>query len=275
MEAARRYNSLTLDRKLQKAVNKFVSEKGREVQNKLLAATQSNQNSAASLPPRVALSIINLPDGEVLAMGGWPRMTSDSYWRRGDDNQERLPPTAWLERHAPRNIQALYGGDRNFDPMVVGSASKPLWASAILAVHPNLDQQLMTRGTEEDEESDVFGIRLTHGWHVRKTNWIDFKTYLSSSDNRYHVRLGFLGLAEREGAAVEGVGASGSSKDRSPGKILNLGISIRSFPISGSPSITPSRRAISNRLRSRVTCAVCIPSASREASLIGGALSGA
>jgi cell division protein FtsW (lipid II flippase)/cell division protein FtsI/penicillin-binding protein 2 len=216
-EAAKQYNSLTLDRNLQKAVATFVSEKGREVQIKLLSASQKNQNLPVSLPPRVAFSIINLPNGEVLAMGGWPHMTSDRFWRRGGDNQEWLPPSDWLDRYAPRDVQSLYGGDRNFDLMVVGSASKPLWASAVLAVHPELDQQLMTRGGEE-EESDVFGIKLSSGWHVTKTGWVDFRTYLSQSDNRYHVRLGFLGLAEKENAVVEGVGTSRSVRESLTGK---------------------------------------------------------
>ena len=32
--------------------------------------------------------------------------------------------------------------------------------------------------------------------------WTDFRRYLAESDNRYHVRLGFLALAERTTAGV-------------------------------------------------------------------------
>src|SRR5207237_10363893 len=96
---------------------------------------------------------------------------------------------------------------------IMGSSTKPLWAAAVLSVHPNLDQKLMTRGAEQ-MESDVFGIRLPVGWEVHGSGtWIDFKNYLAQSDNRYQVRLGFLGLVETFGGDVTDEGTSHSERE--------------------------------------------------------------
>lgn len=83
----------------------------------------------------------------------------------------------------------------------MGSATKPIWATAVLGVHPNLDQKLRVAGAD-GEESDIFGIRLSRVWHVTPSGWRNFNDYLVMSDNRYQVRLGFLGLADRRGSDV-------------------------------------------------------------------------
>jgi cell division protein FtsI/penicillin-binding protein 2 len=140
-------------------------------------------------------------------------MGSDDFWKR-KAGVGWIPPISWTNREAPRCLSVRYGGERNFDrTLLMGSSTKPLWATAILAVHPNLDKQLKVRGPG-GEENDVFGINITPGWDVRGSDaWVDFKRYLAASDNRYHIRLGFLGLAEKAGGDVVGIGSSNSVKE--------------------------------------------------------------
>jgi cell division protein FtsW (lipid II flippase) len=213
-DAVKSYGTLSLDRKLQEAASTFVATKGWELHDQLL----KSRDGATTLPPRVALSVINIPSGEVLALGGWPRVTSGRFWIKSRDRREWLPPAGWVEHEAPEYLRGLYEGDRNFDRMVMGSSTKPLWAAAVLSVHPNLDERLMTRGSEQTE-SDVFGIRLSLDWEVHANrNWVDFKNYLAHSDNRYQVRLGFLGLAETFGGDVTDEGASNSERESLGGR---------------------------------------------------------
>lgn len=200
-KAQKNFGVLTLDQKLQEAAMRFMAEKGRQLHGQLLS-NKITGDAFDKLPPRVALAIVGLSDGGVLALGSWPRMTPGRFWRRGDGN-EWIPPVDWLRRDAPQALRLRYEGDRNFDRgLVMGSSTKPLWATAVLAVHPGLDQRLRVRGSDLNE-SDVFGIRLSGTWGVKPTlGWVDFRTYLRKSDNRYHVRLGFLGLAEKAGSNV-------------------------------------------------------------------------
>jgi len=203
--------TLTIDRPLQEAVTRFISVKGRRLYDEILNA--GRPGSQTLLPPRVGVTILNLPAGETLVLGGYPRMTSSPYWQRAVGSGEWLPPVRWVEQQAPDAIRTLYGGDRNFDRVVVGSATKPIWAAAVLQVHPRLNEQLRVTGREANE-SQVFGIPISDGWHVTpRENWVDFTQYLALSDNRYHVRLGFLGLAEDVGADVRGAGASPSNSE--------------------------------------------------------------
>lgn len=208
-EAAKRYGKLTLDRSLEEAANVFASMKGWALHNELLV----NGSPGSTLPPRVALTILSLPTGQIVALGGWPRMTSSPFWVKSSDRREWIPPARWVERDAPQHLRNIYEGDRNFDRMVMGSATKPLWAAAVLSIHPNLDQKLSTRGIDE-EESDVFGIKIPVGWDVHPSgNWTDFRNYLAQSDNRYQVRLGFLGLSERVYGDVTDAGQSSSDRE--------------------------------------------------------------
>ncbi len=207
--AGRRYGVLSLDRKLQEVTSEFVARKGRELHDQHLKRKQE----MSALPPRVALSILDIKSGEILGMGGWPRMTSGKFWKRSSEGNEWFPPAKWLQDEAPQAIKMLYEGDRNFDRMVMGSATKPLWAVAVLNVHPEIHRTLMTRGNERSE-SDPFGIQFSSGWEVHPTaNWINFREYLADSDNRYHVRLGLLGLAETIGGSVIGDGSSYSNRE--------------------------------------------------------------
>jgi len=219
------FDRVTLDPKLQAAAQQSVDEHGRELQERLLAAAvplcaehdcgavaantgarvpgqlerQRMEARRLFLPPRVAISIMNL-DGEVLALAGWPRSSTTNQWEAatGADGKTKIdvhPPVQWLATQAPAAIRNRYLGDRNFDLLVAGSSSKPIWAAASLDVSPRL-VHLSVRGVNPDHE--LFGISIP-GTPWKGTNsgnrWIDFTHYLADSNNNYQVRLNFLGLA--------------------------------------------------------------------------------
>jgi len=151
------------------------------------------------LPPRVAISIMNL-DGEVLALAGWPRSSSTDQWETvmsadGKTGIDVHPPARWLATEAPAAIRNRYLGDRNFDLLVAGSSTKPIWAAASLDVNPRL-VHFSVRGTKVDHT--LFGIDIPGApWNGTATGdrWIDFTHYLADSNNNYQIRLNFLGLA--------------------------------------------------------------------------------
>jgi cell division protein FtsI/penicillin-binding protein 2 len=219
------FDRVTLDPKLQAAAEASVDEHGRELQKRLLAAavslcpkvdcgttasefgariplkTQMQRMEARRLflPPRVAISIMNL-DGEVLALAGWPRSSSTDQWETvmsadGKTGIDVHPPARWLATEAPAAIRNRYLGDRNFDLLVAGSSTKPIWAAASLDVNPRL-VHFSVRGTKVDHT--LFGIDIPGApWNGTATGdrWIDFTHYLADSNNNYQIRLNFLGLA--------------------------------------------------------------------------------
>jgi cell division protein FtsW (lipid II flippase) len=189
-----RFGTLTFDKALQANLQSFTTVKGRAHYQEYLGTGAGGRQP---LPPRVAISVISLPHGEVVGMGGWPRMNSSRHWDAGPSG-DLIPPFAWVDRAAPHSLRIRYQGDRNFDRIAVGSASKPLWASAVLQMHRGLENRLDTQG-EGEMESEVFGIKIPgKGWSVHPSGWHDLAQFLSTSDNRYQVRLGFLGLAKSE-----------------------------------------------------------------------------
>ncbi|MGI8783249.1 MAG: hypothetical protein ACR2L2_06320 [Acidobacteriota bacterium] len=226
-ELSRRYRTLSLDRSLHTSAVSFSGRVGR-----LLCDRSFGERAAGARLsfPRVALSVLTLPGGEVVALGSWPRTTSDHVWRKSRAGEEWLPPLDWVEQDAPRSLRLYYGGDRNFDRIVAGSATKPIWASAVLAVHPNLNRQLQVKG-EDQRESDVFGIQLSRSWQVSPAAWRDFTGYLAESDNRYQARLGFLGLANQAGADVVDAGQSPSVKESLAGAIPSPWRKFPEFPL--------------------------------------------
>jgi cell division protein FtsW (lipid II flippase) len=220
-EAQKRYGTLSLDDALHVAAIRFTADKGREAFDKMFEkkegetdrprANDTNEETELPLPPRVALTILNFK-GEVLALGGYPRMTAGNEWR-GDIRDGWLPSSEWVEREAPRSLRSLFGGDRNFDRMVVGSASKPLWAEAVLSIHETLDRKLAVNGPG-GSESQVFGINIKGvPWEVGESRWTNFTRFLAVSDNRYQVRLGFLGLAVPNGSEIQDDGQSPSTSE--------------------------------------------------------------
>ncbi len=248
VRAAREFGILTLDESLQGAAMRFVAEKGRLRHAQLLAAnTRAVDRTAAKLPPRLALSIVELPTGKVAALGGWPRTSTTRQWTlRGS---ELLPPAGWLGYDAPGALDRRYKGDRNFDRIEMGSASKPLWALGALMVHPFLSASLATRGASGTDHS-VFGIPLNGSpWHVTPSRWRKFPAYLSQSDNRYHVRLGFLALAGNDGASIRTDGPSDSADESMNGGRSTWG-RVPSFPASigfgsGRPAVLHNLEATS------------------------------
>ena len=198
-QAESRYGHLSLTRPLHVAAQEFVRRKGRQLHGQLLAKGGTEN----ALPPRVGLTVIEIPSGQVLALGGWPRMNPTSAWVTARDG-ENVPSRDWVENIAPGSIARRYEGDRNFDLLLMGSATKPIFAAAVLATHPGIDARFCVRGPRNDDEDSVFGIPVTPGWHVGPSQslaggeWCDFDSFLARSDNRYAVELGFLGLAAKE-----------------------------------------------------------------------------
>lgn len=140
-------------------------------------------------------------------------MTPRRDWAR-DANGEWLPPARWLDDDAvPHELRRRYQGERAFDAIEMGSASKPLWAAAALRVHPRLHRELMVQGGAVDNE--LFGVVVSdEGWHASASGWRGFDDFLSLSDNRYQVRLGFLGLADadEQGRVRAGAVTGGTSE---------------------------------------------------------------
>jgi len=228
-EALRRYGVLTLDRALHASALRFMDTKGRELHAAQLARTVGSRTPLSKLPARVGLTILKLgttPEsrgglptshGEIAALGGYPRVTPGNRWIGVND----LPPSSLVETLFPIELQRRYLGDRNFDTnLVMGSSTKPLWAASVIALHPNIDTQLRVSGSNT-REGTVFGIPIVDAndparfWSVAPTGWVDLRTYLAKSDNRYQVRLGFLGLAEKTGGPVDLTGAPTSSRNES------------------------------------------------------------
>ncbi|MEA2571244.1 MAG: hypothetical protein QOI24_3245 [Acidobacteriota bacterium] len=217
--AATKYRVLTIDPLLQQKSQDLAAQKGRELHAQRIAALgafrarmgrkisarELRAAAAEAQPPRVAMSMISIPDGRVLAMAGWPRMAAGPIGGPCTAFDSWCPPSAWIDRSAPSFVRSRYGSDRNFDRIEMGSSTKPLLAAAALVVHPGLHQQLRVRGPA-GEERDVFGIELPGrtGWQVLHDTpqWEGFDEYLAHSDNRYQVRLGFLALADRYGGDV-------------------------------------------------------------------------
>ncbi|HEX7981717.1 MAG TPA: FtsW/RodA/SpoVE family cell cycle protein [Gemmatimonadaceae bacterium] len=211
-EAKAKYQMLTIDSALQQAAQSSTTLHGRELHQRRLnsyAAVASRTPASAAMarlqrvtqnahPPRVALSVISIPDGAVLAMAGWPRAATGDIGAPCTMLDHWCPPTGWLDRMAPSAVRTRFGGDRNFDRIEMGSSTKPLLAAAALATHPGIERLHVTGPSEI--ESELFGIRIPGktGWEAHfSPRWTNFERFLGESDNRYQVRLGFLALAER------------------------------------------------------------------------------
>ncbi len=223
---------LTIDEDLQRAAQSSAEAAGRALFGDLLGA-----RAPAALPPRVAFTIMNAKSGETLAMGAWPRAASGDRWRWREVSdgirtwRELEPPLSWLGSSAPRALASRQAVDHNFTAIEMGSAAKPFWATAALTVHPTLDRTLLVHNgacdlvrNERCYEREMFGETVgTKGWQVSALGrWVDFGTYLAASDNRYHTRLGFLGLAKEgaNGIVSDGRGSSPSDRESLSGRAI-------------------------------------------------------
>ena len=219
-----RLSKLTLDADLQRLTQGTVEAAGREIHTNLIAS-----GAPSPLPPRVAFTIMRGTTGEVLAMSAWPRAAASDRWSSRSVSSggrtwfEREPPFNWLSTTAPRSLASRHGVDHNFAAIEMGSAAKPFWATAALTVHPDLNRLLWVRNGDCDRvvgercyERQMFGATIGKGWQVaRSARWVDFDTYLAASDNRYHTRLGLLGLARADGKRIadDGRGISPSGRE--------------------------------------------------------------
>lgn len=196
-------SEISLDGDLQAAAQHFLSAKGPQLHAQVIqsigrveAIPRNHHRIMDKIPPRIGIAILRLSDGQVLAVGGWPRVASHDEW--DDSGTDVLPPSKWLDLNAPRPLARHYEGDRNFEPLVVGSASKPIWAAAALATNPRLSG-LSVRGDGSKLEHKVFNIDISEGGFGYKvwdsTAWCNLDCYLAHSDNRFQVTLNFAALA--------------------------------------------------------------------------------
>jgi len=206
-EAAQKYGKLSLNLNLHKQALKFIDQKGIELHKKKLSTGINNFED--KIPPRIGLTVMKLTggndNGEILALGGFPRSIAGNQWQKLSYGTDTLwlPPTKIVEKRFPGYLRQLYGGDRNFEKVtVMGSSTKPMWAQAATAVNPNLSltQNFRVAGSAVDDDS-IFGIKIADDkdkWkgHGSKQKWVDFNTFLTESNNRYQVLYGFLGLVE-------------------------------------------------------------------------------
>jgi cell division protein FtsW (lipid II flippase) len=225
--AASRYAELTLDSSLQRSSQTNAAREGRQLHAAKIG--RRNTNATSILPPRAAFAALAIPSGEVLAVGGWPRMSPQRFGERGA-GREWLPGYDWVDRDAPSQIRVRYDSDRNFDLLLMGSSTKPLFAAAALKVHPSLNNLLRVQPArgEGDRESHVFGFDVidpAKGWKVSPSGIVDFNQYLAISDNRYHVRLGFMALAEADGNGFAHTG------QRSPSTEELVGVNNQGQPL--------------------------------------------
>ncbi len=199
---------LTLDPNLQGRTQSFVADKGRRLHEEILAdpviqqeVRKGERPLALIRPRRVALTVISIPDGKVLSLGAWPRPASGRIWKQA--GEEWMPSQQWTRTKAPASFRTAYDQDHNLSTSVaMGSATKPMWATIALRIHPELDTRFQVQGGAEVEH-DVFGIPIRKPWagdHIPGV--VDFPTYLQKSSNRFQVRMGFLSLAERDGNQV-------------------------------------------------------------------------
>ena len=219
-------STLSIDLQLQEVLVRYCRAMGRELHGRLLA----RRNRWTKAPPRVALTILNGLTGEVLATGGWPRSARGWRWQTVSSGKslpdEVVPSTVWLSSWAPRFLRSRYQGERSFDRMVLGSSAKPFTALTALLVHPRLGVNLRVAGPARISnrngiggETSVFGIHIADkGWSVHSSGGTrhprDFPSYLTFSDNRYQVYLGFLGLAKDGNDTPAGIALGSVSRGK-------------------------------------------------------------
>ena len=200
------YRLLTLRPNLQEAAQRFTENVGRSTYDNYIRIINSQSwrrpkgEEPLALPPRVAIAVVSLPVGEVRAMGGWPRMSSSNSWGRSGEGDWK-PPGGWLSDAAPPVVRRRYEIERNFDSMVMGSSTKPLWGTIVERIHPGISQKLSVRGDSKTEDT-AFGIKIADGpWKTESSKgidgseWCDFSGFLAYSSNRFQVRQGLLALA--------------------------------------------------------------------------------
>lgn len=125
-EAEELYGVLTLDRGLQEVADGFAAARGREMHRRRFehsAYATFDTYRKTVLPPRVALTVLRVPTGEVLALGGYPRATPRPFWQTVDGNSRGegwMPPAGWLNERDLPFMRELYVSDRNLEPIEAG-----------------------------------------------------------------------------------------------------------------------------------------------------------
>lgn len=200
------YKELSLERRLHPAAVAFVDRKGIELQKQKPPSSAVNKDAwKSSLPTRIGLTVMRLSsgadNGAILGLGGFPRSASGNQWQKLCYEKDclLLPPAKTVEKKFPPILKTLYNNDRNFEPIAMGSSTKPMWTAAVLATHPKWSlENTFAVPNGDGQDTFVFGLKISDKpWTVHGTaaSPVDFKHFLAESNNRYQVHLGFLGLA--------------------------------------------------------------------------------
>jgi hypothetical protein len=128
-------------------------------------------------PFRASVTVMDLASGEVLALASYPR-TQDQV---GGPVSRRL-------------AERLVETNHNFERLSVGSAAKPIFASAVLERFPELRNLVIAGGRPEGEIGNLFGVALHPSLKEDAIGdpRIDFTTFLAKSSNRYAALLMLL-----------------------------------------------------------------------------------
>ncbi|HEX9960934.1 MAG TPA: hypothetical protein VGB00_08380, partial [Pyrinomonadaceae bacterium] len=207
------YKELSLDRKLHPSTVAFIDRKGIELQKQNTTPAAGGKDAwKNNLPVRIGLTVMRLSsgadNGSILGLGGFPRSASGNQWQKlcYDKDCLLLPPAKTVEKRFPPILKTLYNSDRNFEPIAMGSSTKPMWAAAVLSLRPKWSlEKIFKVPNGEAQDTTVFGLQISDKpWMVHKTvaSPVDFDHFLAESNNRYQVHLGFLGLARESDKVV-------------------------------------------------------------------------
>ena len=164
---------LTLDRKLhhivQKELVKFIKGKDGKKNLKYYPA---------------AVTLMDIDSGDILALGSFPDPPS-------------MPALSWKLRRRNDSYKRRLNLNQNLLNHPIGSAVKPMLASAIWAVHPKLSNFRIVEHPGGNESNSTLGLSFAKPFEIfgHPVNVIDRRAFLKYSCNLYMVNLFLLGLA--------------------------------------------------------------------------------
>jgi hypothetical protein len=219
---------LALDANLQDASNRLLSDViHAKLRNYPIGwSAETTRGLAFREPPRAGMTVLDLASGEVLAMATYPqRQHADEHLDRlrsflardtepSSDRRLKLLAQRALERAEAR--RGIWLENHNLDKHQIGSAIKPLFATALSLAWPNrqvsvnapdevqidpLTLEIECRGDQLEGAplpGPLLGLPIAH-FTDRGHDHVGFRRYLSHSCNTFQFALGELALAMMEG----------------------------------------------------------------------------
>jgi cell division protein FtsW (lipid II flippase) len=182
VEATERPLTLSLSTELNHKIYERLVEEGNALWQEI--------DGKRGLPPRLAVTAMNPETGEVLAVASWPSHDPNPM----PPEQEKADSRSYtnlMRRRDPESVRLLR--NHNLTRHVLGSATKPFFASAVASIYPEL-LTLEVSDTHTDYDK-VLGIPTEPAWHGNASGKVNWDQFLVKSNNLYAVTLGFLGLA--------------------------------------------------------------------------------